>query len=281
MHVALLLSVCLAASVNESLFSKDDVDDHIRGCIQVYSSLENRVSYVPKESHLSESVATSTCYFWCPTNSDKKLFQDVDIFHDVVPSMFSGSVYFRSFFLVAIIAQYLLPAWYGSASLSDNEKTVIRELAPYVTSRLRPYLSCIVWSLFFGAGCSFNPKKSPNLKRMKLFLTSLGFNIQNIVPISWDCRAFQRKAKDLDHLKVLRVAKQWGLSVQEVARNMPKNTFADAFLENPTLIPDTPVSIRSVIVAMSDFGDAPARIRVLKRKATQTDDEPEPKRIRQ
>lgn len=198
-------------------------------------------SYFIRSHHFGRVITLQDdiCQYWVP-NEGVMLLDSVDALRDILPVMRSSSSlsswsHWR-YYMLPLLAQYIIPVFLCKKDLLIRELCVIRSIAPYIGAgfsfffvRLNFALDC--WNL------TNNIQVEAFRKRLRNELVNkMGFRESVVFPSG--TLELSVAAKDETFVfSVLKTASIWQLNMRQVARAMaPHSRLARAYLANPALV---------------------------------------------
>lgn len=181
------------------------------------------------------------CQYWVP-DEGVMLLDSVDPLRDILPVMRSVSWSYTRYYMLPLLAQYIIPVVLGQKDLLQRELDVIRSIAPFIGTgftfffaRLNFAWDC--WSLT----C---PTKVEHLRNRTRYLLIKQMNFKESVVFPSGSLGLAFAAKDENFAYgVLKIAGIWELNVRVIARVMaPYSRLARACSAKPELVTKEPLT---------------------------------------
>ncbi len=171
--------------------------------------------------------------FWDPPSKNSLLLSCFDFKTVVRPAMLSNSSgQFGRYFVPALFAQYIIPAFTGNRLLSEFEILLIRSIAPYCGSKLGLFFQNVLYAVYLIEGQVI--LQMPTIKRLhKLLTVELDFNWITLSTIHSDYRLYGIRFQQqmVSAAAVAMTAAMWGLEIDKVHKGLLIHGYQD----NPSL----------------------------------------------
>lgn len=217
----ILVSLALASksSPNKKLFAKDDY-----GLPDIRKAMKKRSVFSGYNSILAscQTLPGEKSLNWIPGDDSSGLFDEIDIIKDYIPNVQLTDGKYWHLFDVALISQYILPAWLKTKVLSDRDHELIKFFAPHLTTRLRKYFQLVFYAVYFETG-SVSRTQSKRAKQLAEFVEELGFKLKDVTMLALNSAHFKKNVDTAPLYSILKVATQWGFDCTLIKKKMGNN----------------------------------------------------------
>lgn len=157
-------------------------------------------------------------YFYIPAEEHQKLLELVE------PKLVAAAISItheasrRTIFVPSLLVEYIIPSFFDKALLTEKELKTLREILKSANSVFRDYFNYLLWGCYFISGEKRKDEKSTILP-ISSHLEHLGFDWSKLFYKFPSKKEIPTFFNELDISRVFRIAKQWGLDINQIAWN--------------------------------------------------------------
>lgn len=151
-------------------------------------------------------------FYLVPPENHEKLLDLVDPKLLVATTSKCMQEQFQSYYIPALLADYIIPSYFDKSILSEKDLKTIRVVLKNSSGLFFTYFRNLLWACYFLTDDTI-------LLEIATHLEHLGFNWNELFPEFPTKVIYTDRAFDFQMKAVLQVAQQWGLDIKDIAGN--------------------------------------------------------------